>query len=106
MVVLQNCMDVVEGESGNCSGTGETCDDDGTEEVSITVEGALDIKEEFSIKFEDAVDIKDENPESITFQIIKTEQEVRLWGVCVCVLVVACVFRLFMASKRKLCNFT
>jgi hypothetical protein len=85
-------MDVVEGETGNCSGTGVTCDDDGTEEVSITVEDAMDIKDEFSIKVEDAIDIKDEIPEAITFKTIKTEQEVRLWGVCgVCVCVRACV---------------
>ena len=78
MLVLQNCMDVVEGECGNCSGTGVTCDDDGTEEVSMKVEGAIDIMEEFSIKVEDAIDIKDEIPEAITFKTIKTEQEVRL----------------------------
>jgi len=83
VVVLQNCMDVMEGETGNCSGTGVTCDDDGTEEVSMEVEDAIDIKEEFSIKVEDAEDIKDEIPEPITFTTIKTEQEVRLCGVCV-----------------------
>ena len=98
MLVLQNCMDVVEGDSGNCSGTGVTCDDDdGTElvsitvedaidikeEFSITVEDAIDIKEEFSIKVEDAEDIKDEIPETITFTPVKNEQEARLCGVCV-----------------------
>jgi hypothetical protein len=79
-------MDVVERETGNCSGTGVMCDD-GTEEGSITVEDAIDIKEEFSIKVEDAIDLKDEIPQAITFKIIKTEQEVRLWCVCVCVCV-------------------
>ena len=93
MIVLQNCM---EGETGNCSGTGVTCDDDGTEKVSvkfedaidikeecdITVEDAIDIKEEFSVKVEDAEDVKDKIPEAITFTPIKTEQEVWLWGVC------------------------
>jgi len=97
MLVLQNSMDVVEREIGKCSGTGVLCDDDGTEEASmkvedaidikeeigITVEDAIDIKEEFSIKVEDAEDIKDEIPEPITFTPIKTEQEVRLCGVCV-----------------------
>jgi len=102
MVVLQNCMDVVQGETGYCSGTGVTCDDDGTEEGSMEFEDAIDIQEEFSIKVEDAVDIKDEVPEAITFKTIKTEQDVRLWGVCVCVVVAAPAFRLFMAPKRKL----
>jgi len=79
IVVLQNCMDV-EGETGNCSGTGVTCDDDGTEEVSMKVKDAIDIKEEFSIKVEDAEDTKDEIPEAITFTPIKNEEKVRLWG--------------------------
>jgi hypothetical protein len=106
-------MDVVEGETGNCSGTGVTCDDDGTEEFSRKVENTIDIKEEFSIKFEDTVDIKeefsttiedtidikeefsttvedtvdikDEIPEAVSFTPVNPEQEVRLWGVCVCV---------------------
>ena len=95
-IVLQNCMDIVEGETGNCNRTGVMCGDDGTEEVSmkfedaidikeeigITVEDAIDIKEEFSFKVEYAEDIKDEIPEPITFTTIKTEQEVRLWCVC------------------------
>ena len=59
-IVLQNCMDIVEGETGNCSGTGVMCDDDGTEEVSMKVEDAIDVKEEFSIEVVDTVDIKDE----------------------------------------------
>jgi hypothetical protein len=82
MVVLQNSMDVVEGETGNSSGTGVTCDD-GTEEVSMKLEDAIDIKEEFTITFEDALNIKNEIPEAITFTPVKTELEVRLWGVCV-----------------------
>jgi hypothetical protein len=97
MVVLQNSMDDVEGETGNSSGTGVTCDVDGTEEVcmklddvidikeefSVTLKDAIDIKEEFTIAFEDALDIKNEIPEAITFTPVKTEQEVRLWGVFV-----------------------
>ena len=80
-------MDVVEGETGNCSGTGVTCDiGDGTEE--------------FSIEGEDAVDVKDEIPEAITFPPVKTEQEVRLWDVCV--VMVAHAFRPFMAWKHEL----
>ena len=107
MLVLQICM---EGETGNCSGTAVTCDGVGAEEVSmrvedaidikeefcITVEGAIDIKEEFSIKVEDAEDIKNEIPEPITFTPIKTEQEVRLWGVCV--LEAARAFNLYILS--------
>ena len=62
------------------------CDVDGTEEVSI--------------KVEEAINIKDEIPEAISFPPIKAEQEVRLWGVCE--VVAACAFRPFIARKRKL----
>jgi hypothetical protein len=84
VVVLQNCMGFVDGETVSCN---ETCveyddDDNVTEEVSINVEEALYIKEEFSIKVEEAVDIKDEIPETISFPPIKIEHEVRLWVVC------------------------
>jgi len=82
VVVLQNCMCCVEGETGSCSETCVTCDFDATDDVSINVEEAIDIKEEISIKVEEAVDIKDEIPEDIIFPPIKTEQEVSLWGVC------------------------
>ena len=75
VVVLQNGIDVLEGEICSYSETGVTWVD-GTEEVSIKVEDDLDIKEEFSIKVEEAIDMKDEIPP------IGTEQEVRLWGVC------------------------
>ncbi len=68
MLVLQNCMCFVDGETGSCSETCVTCDVDGTEEVSI--------------KVEEEIDIKDEIPEAISFPPIKTENEVRLWGVC------------------------
>ena len=64
MAVLQNCMCFVEGETGSCS---ETC-------VECYVGGT----EEGSIKVEDAIDIKDEMPEAISFPPIKTEHEVRL----------------------------
>jgi len=78
MVVLQNFMDVVEGETVYCSRTGVTYNDDRTEESSM--------------KFEDALDIKNEIPEAITFTPVKTEQEVMLW-VCVCVVVAGHAFR-------------
>ena len=79
VVVLQNCMGFVDGETGSCNETGvEYDDDDVTEEVSINVEEALDIKEEVSIKVEEAIDIKDEIPEPISFPPIKNEHEVRL----------------------------
>ncbi len=70
MVVLQNSMGCVEGGTGSCScnETCVTCDVDGTEEVSI--------------KVEEGIDIKNEMPEAIKFPPIKTENEVRLWGVC------------------------
>ena len=61
-------MDFVEGETGSCSETCVTSNVVGTEEVSI--------------KVEEAIDIKDEIPEAISFPPIKTEHEVRLCGVC------------------------
>jgi len=67
VVVLQNYVGFVEGETGSCSETCVTCDIDGTEEVSI--------------KLEDAIDIKVEIPEFVSVPLIKTEQEVRLWCV-------------------------
>ena len=81
VVLLQNCMCCVEGETGPCNETVVTCDVDGTEE-NIKVEEAVDIKEEVSIKVEETVDIKDEIPEALIFPPIKTEQEVRLWVLC------------------------
>jgi hypothetical protein len=82
VVLLQDCMGFVEGETGYCSETCVTCNVDGTEEVSAEGEDPLDIKEEVSIKVEDTIDIKDEIPQPIVFPPIKTEPEVRLWGVC------------------------
>jgi hypothetical protein len=61
--MLQDCMDFVESETGSCN---ETCS----------------VFEEFSIKVEEAIDVKDEIPEATSFSPIKTEDEVRLWGVC------------------------
>jgi len=43
VVVLQNCMDCVGGETFSCSAT---CDADGTEEDSIKVEEAIDTRGE------------------------------------------------------------
>ena len=68
MAVLQNCMCFVDGGIGSCSETCVTCDVDGNEEVGI--------------KVEEAIDMKDEMPEAISFPPIKTENEVRLWGIC------------------------
>ena len=82
VVLLQNCMGFVEGEISSNSEACVTCDFDGTEEVSIKVEDAIDIKEEVSFKVEETIDIKDEIPEAVSFPPIKTEHEVRLWGVC------------------------
>jgi hypothetical protein len=100
VVVLQNCVGFVEGETGYCSETCVTCDVEGPEEVGIKVEETADIKEEFNIKVEEAIDIKDEIPEAISFPPIKSEHEVRLWGVCE--VVAALAFRLFIAPNRKL----
>ena len=86
VVVLQNDMDIVQGPTGSYSGTCVTCDDDdGTEEVSM--------------KLEDAIDSKDEIPEAVPLQPIKTEQEVRLWGVCE--LVAAQASMSFVAPEKK-----
>jgi len=60
----ENCVDLVEGETGSCSEACVTCDGDGTEAVCI--------------KVEDAIDIKDEIPETVSFPPIKTEHEVHL----------------------------
>jgi len=68
VVMLQDCMCCVDGETGSCSQTCVTCDGDGTGDVSIKVEEAIDIKEEI--------------PEPISFPPIKTENEVRLWFLC------------------------
>jgi len=97
VVVLQNGMDVVEGETGSYNGTCVPCDVVGTKEVSIKVEDTIDIKEEVSIKVEEAFDIKDEIPEAISFPSIKTEHEVRLW--CVCEVVAAHSFRDLLPRK-------
>ena len=86
VVLLQNCMGFVEDETGCCIEKCETSDVDGTEEVSI--------------KVEEAVDIKNEIPEAISFPQIKTEQDLRLWGVCE--VVAAHIFSPFIARKRKL----
>ena len=81
VLVLQNGMGLVEGEIGSCREACVTCDVDGNAEVHIKVEDAIDIKEEVSFKVEEAINIKDEIPEAISFTSIKTEHEVRLWGV-------------------------
>jgi hypothetical protein len=81
VVLLQDCVGFVGGETGYCSETCLTSDVGGTGEGSIDVEGAIDTKEEGSSKFQ-AVYIKDEIPETSTCPPITTEQEVRLWGVC------------------------
>ena len=90
VVVLQNCVGFVEGETGSYSETCVKCDVDGTEEVTI--------------KVEEAVDIKDEIPEAISFPPIKTEREVKLWGVCE--VVEAHAFRPFVAPKKGNCEIT
>jgi hypothetical protein len=57
-------MGFVEGETGSCS---EMFDVDGSIEVSV--------------KVEEAIDIKDEIPEAKSFPPIKTEHEVTSWCV-------------------------
>jgi hypothetical protein len=79
-------MGYADGETGSYSETCITCDVDGTEEVRIKVEEAIDIKDEF--------------PEAISVLTIKTEHEVRLLGVCE--VVAANAFGPFITTKRKL----
>jgi hypothetical protein len=86
VVVLQDCMDFGEGETGSCSETCVTFDVDGTGIVNI--------------KVEEAIGIKDEIPESTSFIPIKTEHEVRLCGVCE--VVAAHAFRPFIAPTKRL----
>jgi hypothetical protein len=57
-------MGFVDGGTGSCGEACATCDVDGTAEVGINVEEAIDIKDEF--------------PEAISFPPIKSENEVRL----------------------------
>jgi hypothetical protein len=82
LVVLQKCLGFVESATDCRSETCVTCDVDGTEEFSIDVEEAINIKEEVSIKFE-AVYIKDEIPETTTCPPVMTEHEVSFgfWSV-------------------------
>jgi hypothetical protein len=63
MVLVQ--MDLLMDEGSSCSETGVTFSADGTEEVSIKVEEAIDIKEE-------------NVPDAITFPSLMTETEVRV----------------------------
>ena len=84
VLVLQNCLGCVEGGTVSCSETCVTCGVDGTEEVTITVE--------------EATDIKDKMPEAVKFPSIKTESEVRLGGVCE--VLAALAFRPFIAAEE------
>jgi hypothetical protein len=67
VVLLEDCMGLVEGDTGYC---GDTCV---TGDVDGTVEG--------SVQVEETVAVKGEIPEAIKFPPIKTEHEVRLQGV-------------------------
>jgi len=86
-------MGFVEGGTSSCIETRVECVVYGTEEVCIEAE--------------EAIDMKDEIPEAIIFPPIKTEHEVRLWGVwvCVCEVVAAHAFRPYIALKRN-CEIT
>jgi len=86
VVVLQNCVGFVEGETGACNEAGVEFDVDGTGEICTEVE--------------DAIVVKDEIPEALIFLPIKTEQEVRLWGLCE--VVAAHAFIPFIPPKIKL----
>jgi hypothetical protein len=76
VVLLQDCVGFVGGETGYCS---ETC-----------VTGGFGGTGEGSVGVEEAIDVKDEMPEFVIFPLLTTEQEVRLWGVCEVVTSVVC----------------
>jgi hypothetical protein len=82
-------MGCLEGEIDSCSETCVKCDVDGTEEISIK---------------EEAIDIKDEIPEATTFPSVKTENVVRLQGLCE--VVATHTFRPFITTKMKFLNYT
>jgi len=82
VVVLQSCMDYVEVVTGHCNETCVMCDVDGAGEFSIEGEEAIDVMEEVNIKVEEAIEMEDETRGAITFSSVKTELEVRLWGLC------------------------
>jgi hypothetical protein len=84
--MLQNYVGFVEGETGACSETCVMCSVDGTEEGSI--------------KIEEAVEVKNEIPEALSFPPIKTEHQVRLQGVCE--VLAAHAFRPLTTPKMKL----
>jgi hypothetical protein len=86
VVLLQNCMGFVEGETDSCS---ETC-------VPFDVDGTVEV----NIKVEDAIYVKDEIPEVTSFPPVNTEHEVSLGGVCD--VVAAYGFRPFIAPTKKL----
>jgi hypothetical protein len=79
-------MGLLGGGTGSYSEMCVTCGVDGTEEVSI--------------KVEEAIDIKDEIQETTSFPPINTEYEVRLWAVCE--VMAAHYFRSFIAPMRTL----
>jgi hypothetical protein len=83
-------MDFVEGGPGSDVETCVMCGVDGTGEVSI--------------KVEETVVVKDEIPEAEWFPPMKTEVEVRLWGLCEVMAVDGC--RSFVAPTKQLLNYT
>jgi hypothetical protein len=68
MAVLQNCVDVEEGETGSSSEKCVMCDADGNDAVSVVVEAVINVNDEIQ--------------EGASFPPIKNEHHVRLWGVC------------------------
>jgi hypothetical protein len=79
LVLLQDCVGFVGGETGYCSESCVTLDGDGTGEDCV--------------KFEDPLHIKDEISQAASFPETETEHEVRFWGVCECVCECVCVNR-------------
>jgi len=106
-VVLQECVDFVEGETGSCSETDFVEGETGSCSETDFVEGETGsgsetcvMFEEVTIKVEEAIDLKDDIPEGTSCPPIKTEHEVRFRGECE--VVAAHAFRPFVTSMRKL----
>jgi hypothetical protein len=78
VLLLQDCVGFVKGETGYCSDSCVTGGVGGTGEGSVTVDEAVDVKDEVSIKVEETVDVKEEIPEPIKLVPTKKEHEVRL----------------------------
>jgi len=88
MVVLQNCMDILQSEPGPCSGTCPMSSDNGNQVVGVKVEEVSDMKVE-------------EDPEPTISPLIKTESAVS--SLCVCVSSVIHIAQISVISCPSMC---